>query len=263
MNLQMFSKEEQKVLKDLKAVFQDLNLPILLVGAMARLLVFDHHYTIQGGRSTIDIDIAISVENQSKYQEILSNLQTANNPLFKETKIRHRLIHIETQIPVDIVPFGKIAEPDQQVEWKGEDRKMNVAGFTEALENAQIEKIDTIEILVPTLPALLGLKLLAWGDRRERTKKDLEDINFILKNYQDDEHIYKDEELIEKLATREIEYLDAAIYLLGKEMKRIFRDETIYQINQLLNELLKDLDEDYIEPEQHRLKILYWGINFQ
>lgn len=134
---------------------------------------------------------------------------------------------------------------------------MNVMGLEEALLHASVEKIDDLELQIVNLPALIVLKLFAWNDRGGRTKKDLTDIDFILEYYSDDARVY--EELTQELAEGQIEYLDAAIYLLGQDIRKIFRDETIIQINVILEQLTDDPDDDASDFVK-RLKLLQRGI---
>lgn len=63
----MPTTQDKRVLADLKAILDSLNLPMLVVGAGARILVFDRHYNIQG-RSTKDWDIAMPVVDWSDYK---------------------------------------------------------------------------------------------------------------------------------------------------------------------------------------------------
>jgi predicted nucleotidyltransferase len=254
----MLSDQDKQVLTGLKAVFDALNIPMLLVGAGARLIIFDNRYKIQG-RSTKDWDIAIPIGNWSDYRALRDRLTQGGSPCFRTTENSHTFIHLETGIAVDIVPFGKIGEPDQQIEWPDSGNPMNVAGFDEALQHASIQTIDDLELQVVDTPALVALKLIAWGDRRERTRKDLDDIDFILKNYSDDERVY--EELIDELDNGDIEYIDAPIYLLGRDIRMIFRDETVSQLNSLLEQLLRNSENDVDDSPEYRLKVLRRAIN--
>jgi predicted nucleotidyltransferase len=254
----MLSDQDKQVLTELKAVFDALNIPMLLVGAGARLIIFDNRYKIQG-RSTKDWDIAIPIGNWSDYRVLRDRLTQGDSPRFKTTDNAHQFIHLETRIAVDIVPFGKIGEPDQQIEWPDSGNPMNVAGFDEALQHASIETIDGLELQVVDTPALVALKLIAWGDRGERTRKDLDDIDFILKNYSDDERVY--EELIDELVNGDIEYIDAPIYLVGQDIRKIFRDETVNQLNSLLEQLVPNSEDEVDDSPEYRLKVLQRGIN--
>lgn len=253
----MLDSKDRKLLADLKAVVDALELPMLIIGAGARLLIFDKQYKVQG-RSTKDWDVAISITSWSDFQVLSDRMTEGASPCFSKTRLPHKFIHIETQTEVDIVPFGVIAEPDQQIEW-ADGNQMNVMGLKEALLHASVEIIDDLELQIVDIPAFVVLKLFSWADRQERTNKDLQDIDFILENYSDDERVY--EKLAEELANGEIEYLDAAIYLLGKDIQKVFQDETVSQLNAILERLVRDLDDDACDSSEWRLKVLQKGIN--
>jgi predicted nucleotidyltransferase len=57
----MIDSREKQVLADLKALVKTLNLPMILVGAGARLIIFDQKFG--EGRGTKDWDVAISVDS--------------------------------------------------------------------------------------------------------------------------------------------------------------------------------------------------------
>lgn len=172
--------------------------------------------------------------------------------------ILNKFIHIKTNIEVDLVPFGEIGEPDQEIVWSETGNVMNVLGFSEALSTAKIAKIDDLELQVIDTPGLIVLKIFAWGDRRERTQKDLEDIEFILAKYEDDDRVYT--ELAEELAEGIIDFMDANVYLLGQDIYKILQKRTLIELNSLLDELITSLDDEPMSLG-YRLKILKQGIN--
>lgn len=252
----MISSQEKQVLFDLVTIISTLNLPMILVGAGARLLMFDQKFG--KGRGTKDWDVAISIDSWETYQQLSEYLIKGDSPRFKSTKNSHKFRHIETNIEVDIVPFGKIGEPEQKIVWPDSGNSMNVLGFAEALSSANTTNIDDLEILVIDTPAFIVLKVFAWGDRGEGTNKDLEDIEFILSKYEDDERVYA--ELVEELANGVVEFLDANIYLLGQDIYKILQEKTLFELNILLDKLIKNLNVDQPGSLGYRLKVLQAGI---
>ncbi|MBW4422059.1 MAG: nucleotidyl transferase AbiEii/AbiGii toxin family protein [Myxacorys californica WJT36-NPBG1] len=252
----MLESRDKKVLADLKEVIDSLELPMLIVGAGARLLVFDKQHNVSG-RSTRDWDIAIPVTSWPNFQMVRDRMTQGVPPRFSATQISHKFIHIETKTEVDIVPFGAIGEPDQQIEWS-DGNQMNVMGLEEALCSATTKLIDDLEFQVVDTPAFVVLKLFAWSDRRGRTSKDLDDIDFILKHYSDDQRVY--EELAEELATGRLEYLEAAIYLLGQDIRSIFRAETLHQVDLVLDQLMLEAN-NVPDLLAERLQILKQGLH--
>ncbi|MBD2102536.1 hypothetical protein [Leptolyngbya sp. FACHB-261] len=253
----MISSKEKQVLADLVNIISALELPMILVGAGARLLIFDQKFG--EGRGTKDWDVAISIDSWGAYQKLREHLIEGDPPCFKPTKNSYKFIHVETNIEVDIVPFGKIGEPDQQIIWPDSENPMNVLGFTEALLHAKTASIDDLEIQVIDTPAFIVLKVFAWGDRGERTNKDLEDIEFILSKYEDDERVYT--ELANELADGVVDFLDANIYLLGQDIYKILQGKTLAELNLLLDRLIGDLDIDEPGTLDYKLKVLQEGIN--
>jgi predicted nucleotidyltransferase len=254
----VISSEQKKVLYDLFTIANSLNLQVLLVGAGARLLIFDYRFNKEG-RDTQDWDIAVSIESWETYDRLRQNLIGGKSPRFQSTNILHEFIHIETDIKVDIVPFGEIGEPEQKIEWSDTDNIMNVAGFAEALSRARIETIDNLEIPVIDIPAFVVLKIFAWSDRGDRTRKDLEDLEFVLSKYDDDERAYI--ELAEELATSKVGFWDASVYLLGRDIFRMLQSRTLLKLNAVLDKLIEKIGDDEVGSFGYRLSVLQKGIN--
>ena len=118
--------------------------------------------------------------------------------------------------------------------------------------------IDDLEIKAVDTPAFLVLKIFAWGDRGERTNKDLEDIAFILLRYEDDDRVYS--ELAEELADGSVEFLDANIYLLGQDIYKMLKDKTLTELDLLLNRWIERLEANDPESLGYQLTVLQAGI---
>lgn len=226
----------KQVLLDIKTIAERLQFPILFVGAGARIFAFDNQYNIEG-RTTKDLDFAVQLNNWSDYEFLSEQMTLSENPRFTKTNIQHKFIHISTRIEVDIVPFGTIAQPSNLLKWS-DGNEMNLLGLDEALLTATILIIDGIEIKVVDPRALLALKLIAWADRK--AMKDLQDIYFILNNFNDDNRIF--EELLDELSEGIIEYEDAAAFLLGRDIRTMFSKATIKEIQKILPQLLENRD---------------------
>ncbi|MCA6574932.1 MAG: hypothetical protein IM537_18840 [Pseudanabaena sp. M57BS1SP1A06MG] len=254
----MIDSREKQVLADLTAIVKVLNLPMILVGAGARLIICDPK-KFGEGRSTKDWDVAISVDSWDSYQALGEALTNGDYPPFRSTKTPHRFRHIETGIDVDIVPFGAIGEPDKQIIWADSGNPMSILGFEEALSHATTTNIDDLEIQVIDIPSFVVLKVFAWGDRGESTNKDVDDIEFILSKYEDDDRVYS--ELVEELSSGDVDFYDANIYLLGQDIRRMLQDKTLIELNKLLGKMIKKFDYDEERSFGYMLKVLQKGIN--
>jgi len=253
----MINSREKQVLADLKAIVKTLDLPMILVGAGARLIMFDQKFG--EGRGTKDWDIGISIDSWETYQKLGEALIDGNLPIFQSTKTALRFNHIATNINVDIVPFGAIGEPDKEIVWADSGNPMSVLGFEEALSHSTATNIDDLEIQVIDIPSFIVLKVFAWGDRGESTKKDLEDIEFILSKYEDDDRVYN--ELVEELSSGYVEFLDANIYLLGQDIYRMLQDKTLIELNKLLGKMIKKFDHAEDRSFGYMLKVLQKSLN--
>ncbi|MGL5880248.1 MAG: hypothetical protein ACRC2V_21065 [Xenococcaceae cyanobacterium] len=127
----MLDKKDKEALTDLKLIVERLNIPLLMVGAGARLLIFDRRFNIEG-RTTKDWDFAVRLSNWESYLE-LSQLMSQGG--FRVTSISHRFTHIATGIELDLVPFGEIGKSNRQITWS-DGNQMNLLGLDEAFTHA-------------------------------------------------------------------------------------------------------------------------------
>ena len=156
---------------------------------------------------TKDIDFAVLVENWDEYNKMIDILKKEMG-MTEEITIAYRLIY--GGIPVDILPFGQIAEPGATVRWPGKFRaRMKVQGFQEAFNNAADLIIESaiVRVIIPEM--LVALKLSSWSLASSRAK-DAMDIRLILENVknlcpdiEDDFHNKENENLLEKYCNNE------------------------------------------------------------
>jgi predicted nucleotidyltransferase len=254
----MLTPNEKEVLIDLKTIIDTFNYRMLLIGAGARRLIFDIPFDLNA-RATRDWDITISIKNWTEYEALRDRI--IGSQLFKITAVQHRFIHVKTEIEVDIIPFGEIGEPYQQIEWK-DGNLMNIMGFVEAFENSSVRLIDGREFSVVDIPSLIILKFFAWNDNQKA--KHWQDIDFILTNYDSesiDNRIY--EELSNELADSIIRYQDAGVYLIGKDIQKRLKAETLAKLKEILLILINDFSgyEDERGEFSKKIIILQQAIN--
>jgi predicted nucleotidyltransferase len=228
--------ETKKFLTDFKSIIDSLEVPMLLIGAQARMLIFDSQYQVQG-RATKDWDVAVKLDNWERYNLLISIMTTGQNPLFKKTKVIHKFIHIETELEVDVIPFGDISKPNQEINWP-DGNQMNILGLEEAFANTEIIIIDNLEIRVADIDAFIALKLLAWNNRRE--KKDLKDIITVLRkspNEEDQDRVY--DEFFDEIIEGRFEVDEAAIIFIGRNIQNKFKSETINKVKEIVDIILE------------------------
>ncbi|MBA3921336.1 MAG: nucleotidyl transferase AbiEii/AbiGii toxin family protein [Nostocaceae cyanobacterium] len=248
--------EQNRVLLDIKRLVDKLELSILIIGAGARILIFDNQYNITG-RATTDLDFAVRVNNWSELKALSTEMTQGDNPLFQATRVQHKFIHTLTNIEVDIVPFGAIGQPSQEIQWS-DGIQMSVLGFDEAFHTAESRRIQDSEFKVVNLSGFLVLKLIAWNDKKAR--KHLEDIYFILEKYSDDDRVFA--ELIEELSQGLIEYEEATAFLLGRDIQNTFSQGTINKLQEILTQILQTRNSLFPDLISHRLDQDEWDAKF-
>jgi predicted nucleotidyltransferase len=211
--------------------------PYIVVGATARDLLLYHVFGIPAMRATQDVDFAIAVESWEKFQKLRTALLTTDH--FEASRIEHRLFFKtpkgKIEIPIDLIPFGGIAEGGTIV-WPSErDIVMTVAGFEDALVASVRVQIDpTLSLPVVSLAGLAILKVFAWQDRKTNDKDAL-DLYRIIAIYADAgnvDRLYDSEILLLEESGYDFELAGAA--LLGRDAGQIASHPTLERLRPLL-----------------------------
>jgi predicted nucleotidyltransferase len=214
-----------------------LQIPYLVVGASARDMVLHYGYGARVQRATADIDFALQVPSWDAFAALRKALIRNN---FSETNTEHRLVG-PNNWPIDIVPFGGVADDNANIQWPPSgDMVMNVLGFQEALDNANIVRVSDNPILdvpVASPEGMTILKLIAWTDRAaDARKKDAKDIAYLLTTYESipavSDQLYREATLME-LYSWDITL--ASAHQLGIHIKQIILPQTYTVISELLN----------------------------
>lgn len=223
--------------QDISRIVEELGIPMLMIGARARIFVFDNQFGIEG-RATRDWDFAVRLDEWSNFEALVNAMTNGKTARFEKTSIQHRLIHKGSGAEVDLVPFGEISDVKYQIRWS-DNNLMSVLGLEEALENSSIGEFGGVEIRVPHLAAVVALKLLAWHERIEN--KDLDDVVTILNNYQDDERVFS--ELLDEIGTGGIEMEAIPVMLIGKDIQQLFEDgPALAKVRKIVDEILEEQD---------------------
>jgi predicted nucleotidyltransferase len=226
-SLNLANKQEliplAELVADLRAVARDVT--ILLVGAVARDLLFFYSHGIRAGRATEDVDLAVAVADWNDFERLHESL-LASGSFSPDPKVAHKLLY-RRRMEVDFIPFGGVELPNGTIAWPPEgDTVMRVLGFQEA----QASSISVLlplgqQVAVVSLPMLAVLKVLAWSERRTREReKDASDIMLILEKYLDagqSERLYSEANHL--LSTADFDYERAGAWLVGKDAVTLLR----------------------------------------
>ena len=219
-------KNLRKAVLRISDYFNERSIPFVIVGALVPTVLIDLRsgYTAYGSRVTRDVDCVIEVDSWDEYQSVKAEMIENG---FEERKgsPEHRLFLGDT--PVDVIPFGQKLIEDGMLIWPGSDFRMNIRGFENLFrmkEYVTIEKDRKVPFT--PLPLVAFLKVMAYSDRRDT--KDLEDLFYILTNYESVELSEKRFDVAEK---KGLNYDTAGAFLLGRELHK-----------QIPEDIQKDMD---------------------
>lgn len=250
----------------------ELDIPFLVVGAMARDLVLHHGFGASIERGTRDVDFAIQVD----YWESFTALRDAliNRGMVNDEGLIYRLGYESTDgLPweLDILPFGAVTDDAQDLSWPPEgDIKMSMLGFPEALASAWLVNIHSEEecvISVANPVAMVILKMVAWTEREPQLRrKDASDVAYIIKSYEKIpevfEHLYDEEQGLAAACDYDLE--EASAMLIGARMSEMASEQTKhYLCSELLDvekrrlAFIHDMDDDRAETWIDRLSVAF------
>ncbi len=232
-----FDKSRLDAICDLDKVVGEFDINYLLIGAIARDLLDQLNGTI-GTRLTEDVDFAINIPTWDDFEKLSKTLLETLKFRRQEDK-RCRFYHIPTNVPIDILPFGQIDQPDYVISWPPDkDFGMSTLGFREAYNGSieiHLSENPILNIRIPSGAGLAILKLIAWNENPAR-RKDAPDILHLIRNYlnsNNDSRLYdEDSDLVE---SADFDYECAGARLLGRDMASIASPQTLKTIADILN----------------------------
>jgi predicted nucleotidyltransferase len=211
----------KEILEKLTEYFSSIDSEFYVIGATARDIIFSGIHNQIPARTTDDLDIAITIPDWSEFDEIVEGLCKIEG--FVKSKEQKQRVLFKGVFKLDILPFGEIAKADGNIYWPPEESfGMSVRGFTEVAKHSlQISIDNRFTIFVANLPGIFLLKLLAWRDRHLETKKDADDMAFIISNYLEinEERAAKDH--YDLYEADNFSTIVAGSSLLGRDMKII------------------------------------------
>jgi predicted nucleotidyltransferase len=234
--------------ESIATVAESLRMPFFVVGAMARDIILSLGYGIKIGRATEDIDLGVQVPDWSAYEQLKARLvETAK--FSRDKKQAQRLLY-EDLFPIDLIPFGAIAEPDHSLSWPPEhDITMSTLGFETAYHNSiavRMRADPILDIQFVSLPGLALLKIISWSDNQVRRVRDASDLLLLMRTYLDagnQERLWNEEG---DLIGDDFDYVRAGSRLLGRDIARILSPD-------IKEVVVRILDNETGEQSQYRL----------
>lgn len=206
----------------LDQAFTALNISYYVLGALARGAWYAT--ANKQARATRDIDLAIYVDSNEHYEELMATLVAD----YEFGTIKDAPFKLRTPFgyTMDFIPFG-IESIDEKFELEeGWDEPIYINGLEEVFESATVKAMDKeagIEFNIASLPAILLLKLIAYDDRPEKRNQDPGDIREIILNYFDlqDHFIWDKHNDLFTEDNMDLELHEYSAIVIGRQMKDI------------------------------------------
>jgi predicted nucleotidyltransferase len=222
-------------------ILSSIGIPFFVVGATARDILLDVSHGIGSKRATVDIDIAVFLENWDQFERLKDELIRTTD--FSPTREIQRLL-FRKRLPLDIVPFGDVAEKGDFIEWPPDRSfKMSVVGFRECFQcvvQVIISDKPEVAINVVSLAGLTILKLISWDEKGDRRQKDASDLFFITQNYLDAGNLERlFDEAPDIVDSGDYNYDAGSARLLGRDISKIAFSTTKAKLIEILKRELQ------------------------
>jgi predicted nucleotidyltransferase len=224
------------IITTIQKVFEELDINAYIIGAKARDIWFSPK---RSSRITKDIDWVIAHSDENLFKELRALL--INREKYTET-INPLRLKSPDGIDVDLIPFNYPTTP-------------HFIGLQEIFERGTEEIIlsDGLRHHVATLPAIVFLKFNAWDNRPEYRRKDIEDIVFIINNFD----IYSNEildyhyDLYNELDPK---YIGARF--IGRKIKYILGDADTFK-----EHIIGIIEKQLLLSTNSKIVQLFWSDN--
>lgn len=228
---------------DLEHAAQRVGVAPCLIGAGAVQLGGDLHWQVRLSRRTRDWDFAVWMESWERFA-VLTSALTIPEGGFAATNAPQTFLH-HAGGQLDVVPFGDLECPRGTLTWPN-GVVMNTTGLEALLRHHHRSLVFGLALRSASLPAIVGLKVLAYLDRRPRwILRDIQDVHTLLCGA---EHVDLDERIVAecmaRLASEEIGLGETGAYLLGRDVGTTFEEDALSPISTFLADL--DVDSNTV-----------------
>jgi predicted nucleotidyltransferase len=212
---------------------------IMVVGASCRDILHAAHGHDFPLRGTTDVDVAIALPAWAPFEQLTQRLKPTGS-----TGIRY----LVGSIPVDLMPFGGVEDPEGTVMPARRTEDMDVFGFSEVFAQAlKLPLAEELQIRIPSSAGYCALKLSAWVNRSvDHEFRDGPDIAAVVYWYSESKAIetrlYETEEGVGILLSTSADRLLASATLLGRDLAAEIGPERV-----------RDLEERWPTPVRHQL----------
>lgn len=220
-----------QVVSALKGVAEPLGCDYFVIGATGRDIMLRYAHEIEVPRMTVDVDFSVMVRDWDAFTELRAGLIGGGAFAARGGVAIHKLRHVGTKLPIDVVPFGGIERADRTIAWPPENAEVfDCFGLREALATAVMTTLPGgASVRVASIPALAILKLTAWRDRKHtHPGRDAGDLVLYMRHYiscGNMERLASDHGDI--LGDPDFDYEPAGARLLGRDIRATLEPEAV------------------------------------
>ncbi len=226
------------VVSALERVAVPLGCDYCVIGATARDLSLHHAFGIDIARATEDVDFSVVVRDWDAFTGLRGSLIGSGAFAERGGVATHKLRHVATKLPIDVVPFGGIERPDRTIAWPPDHAEVfDCLGLREAMATSSMAILPGgTKVRVPSIPALATLKLTAWRDRKHtHPGRDAGDLVLYLRHYVtcgNMDRLASDHGDI--LDDPEFDYEPAGARLLGRDIRAMLEPDAVPSLQGIL-----------------------------
>ena len=237
------------IYREVLGVAGQLQLEVLVVGAMARDLVLVHGFGARLERGTRDVDFAVQIKDWQSFQELTEGL--IEKGFTKADKLAHRFYLKDDdgiRWEIDIVPFGDLADENGCIKWPPDESiELSVLGFDEAFENSLIVQLgdgdNQFSIQVAAPASMAFLKLISWLERDPSIRtKDAKDIQYLMRTYSKIQVVFDRMYDEGDMEAQEWDERRASASILGRDASSQLKKEVCDYLNDALFSKREKLD---------------------
>lgn len=176
------------VVRPLQSVAAQQGASFFLMGAAARDVMLLHVHGIDTKRTTQDVDFGVMVPDWAAFEALREALIAGGAFKGVLNDATHKLRHVSSNYPLDIVPFGGVERADRTLAWPPDEYTVfDCFGMREAMQSSHRVHLPAgARVNVASIPALALLKITAWQDRKRTFPgRDAPDLLLYLRHYMD------------------------------------------------------------------------------
>ncbi len=245
MDSDAYTKADLELFNDLDRAAESVGVVPYLIGAGAISLGGQFEWGVRLPRVTLDWDFAARVDSWEAFSQLTGALIGEGGGFTPVKDLPHRFLHVSGG-SLDLIPFGSLEAPKGIIQWPNEVT-MSTQGLEALCEAHEIHPLQGTTIKTASLPVVVGLKLLAYVDRRTQgTYRDIGDVVCTLEAIEDSENFaHLPDSLLPLMEAEVLSLANAGAYKLGQRIGRAFREESRTAVLRVLAQTLKHDDMAY------------------